>query len=211
MVAFVADKTRRLGEEAKVTAEVRDASDLSAYADSSFDAAFCMFGLMMVPDKEKAVQELHRVVKKGGKVVVATWASFQRSQLHAVLMNCMKRAAAARTEQPQPPAAISSTAVGSMSLANIPLSSEEQCAALFSTVPFSSVAITALPLPSRAYHGPVDFWQSCKGSSPMFIKGQTAQEQSAMDDAVVSWLGQVMGEHAVFNLYATSLITVAVK
>ena len=204
MVAFVADKARRLGEEAKVRAEVRDASDLSAYTDSSFDAAFCIFGLMMLPDKEKAVRELHRVVKPGGRVVVATWAAAQRSQLHAVLMNCMRRAAAARTGQQPPPSA-------SMSLSSIPLSSEQQCREVFAAAPFSSVSVTALCLPSRTYHGPVDFWQSCQGTSPMFIQGKTAEEQSAMDTAVLGWLGEVMGENAQFSLHATSLITVAIK
>ena len=208
-MAFVADKARRMGEEAKVTAEVRDVQDLSAYPDERFDAAFCIFGLMMVPDREKALKEMHRVVKRGGKVVLATWASYQRSQLHSLVMGCMKRAAAASTETTPPPAKGASP--GSLSLAGIPLSSEEQLRSLCSIVPFSSIHITALPIPSRAYHSPVDFWQSCKGSSPMFIKGKTAEEQYAMDEAVMTWLGEVMGEEAVFNVYATSLITVAIK
>jgi SAM-dependent methyltransferase len=49
-----------------------DAEDL-AFADGSFDAALCALGLMYAPDPEKAVAEMHRVLRPGGRAVCAVW------------------------------------------------------------------------------------------------------------------------------------------
>lgn len=43
------------------------------FADASFDAVVSTFGVMFVGKPEAAAAELARVVKKGGRVVLATW------------------------------------------------------------------------------------------------------------------------------------------
>ncbi|MBA2293336.1 MAG: methyltransferase domain-containing protein [Gemmatimonadales bacterium] len=44
-----------------------------ALPDATFDAALCALGLMYVPDPRRALSEMHRVVKPGGRVVASVW------------------------------------------------------------------------------------------------------------------------------------------
>ena len=41
--------------------------------DSTFDAALCALGLMYVPEPIKAIREMYRILKPGGKAVFAVW------------------------------------------------------------------------------------------------------------------------------------------
>ena len=57
---------------ANVQFERMDAEQL-ALEDGSFDAALCALGLMYLPDPEKAVCELCRVLRQGGRAAAAVW------------------------------------------------------------------------------------------------------------------------------------------
>jgi ubiquinone/menaquinone biosynthesis C-methylase UbiE len=55
-----------------VEASRMGAEDL-AVEDGSFDAALCALGLMYVPDPDKAISEMCRAVRQGGRVAVTVW------------------------------------------------------------------------------------------------------------------------------------------
>jgi ubiquinone/menaquinone biosynthesis C-methylase UbiE len=74
-----------------VEAAVMDAQELKL-DDASFDAAFCMFGFMFFPDRPKAFRELLRVLKPGGRGVVATWAPIERRPLMKMAMEAFAEA-----------------------------------------------------------------------------------------------------------------------
>jgi len=49
-----------------------DATDLP-FADNSFDAIVCGYGIMHVPDAENAMREMLRVLRPGGRVAMTVW------------------------------------------------------------------------------------------------------------------------------------------
>ena len=56
--------------------QTADAQSLP-FADHSFDAIVCQFGLMFFPDKAGALREMRRVLKPGGRLVLNTWAALR--------------------------------------------------------------------------------------------------------------------------------------
>lgn len=67
MLAIGEQKVARRG--APVTLEVGDAQALP-YADGSFDACCMSFGIRNVPDRSRALREMARVVRPGGRVAI---------------------------------------------------------------------------------------------------------------------------------------------
>jgi ubiquinone/menaquinone biosynthesis C-methylase UbiE len=57
-----------------------DATDLP-FADGSFDAVVCQFGLMFFPDKDRAVRETFRVLKPGGVFLFNVWDRIENNDL----------------------------------------------------------------------------------------------------------------------------------
>lgn len=56
------------------TFERMDAEELHL-PDQSFDAVLCALGLMYFPDPLRSMQEMHRVLKAGGRAMVAVWGA----------------------------------------------------------------------------------------------------------------------------------------
>jgi SAM-dependent methyltransferase len=54
-----------------------DAEEL-AYPDASFDAVLCVLGLMYPADPQRAIDQLYRVLKPGGRAAVAVWGRRDR-------------------------------------------------------------------------------------------------------------------------------------
>jgi len=49
------------------------------FEKNSFDAVVCQFGIMFFPDKLKGLQEAHRVLKSGGKLIFNTWDKIENN------------------------------------------------------------------------------------------------------------------------------------
>ena len=45
-----------------------------ALPDASFDVVYCQFGLMFVPEPLRALREMRRVLRPGGRVGIAVWS-----------------------------------------------------------------------------------------------------------------------------------------
>lgn len=60
-----------------------DAESL-ALPDASFDLALCALGLMYLPDPERALREMRRVLRPGGRMALAVWGERSRCGWSAV-------------------------------------------------------------------------------------------------------------------------------
>jgi ubiquinone/menaquinone biosynthesis C-methylase UbiE len=68
----LATSTAASKNEGRAQFQQMDAEELSL-ENNSFDLAICALGLMYMPDPRKALKEMHRVLKPGGRVVAAVW------------------------------------------------------------------------------------------------------------------------------------------
>jgi SAM-dependent methyltransferase len=74
MLALAADRPGPDGGHAAIEFLQCPASAIEA-ADGSFDAVLCQHGLQFFAERAAAVEEMHRVARPGGIVVVSTWAA----------------------------------------------------------------------------------------------------------------------------------------
>jgi SAM-dependent methyltransferase len=58
---------------------VEAAAEALPFADGAFDAVLCQFALMFFADRARALAEMARVTRPGGRIVLATWESVPRS------------------------------------------------------------------------------------------------------------------------------------
>lgn len=76
-----------------VTFEVMDAESL-ALADATFDRVLCSFGLMHVPDVERAASEMGRVLRSRGRVVLTVWGTAEETPYLGLLIDSLRATAA---------------------------------------------------------------------------------------------------------------------
>ncbi|HYQ28012.1 MAG TPA: methyltransferase domain-containing protein [Polyangiaceae bacterium] len=136
---------------AQLSADVRlgDGQALP-WADSEFDAAFSMFGLMFFPDRARGFAELYRVLKPGGVAVVSSWATFEG--IFASIM------AAMREVLPDIP----------FGAGKGPLGDPEEFAGELSGAGFVDVKVTPQPhtLPAAA---PREVWAQCQRTTAPIV------------------------------------------
>src|SRR5262245_37296247 len=63
------------------------------YPDQRFDAVVSQFGLMFFSDRRRALTEMQRVLKRGGRLAVAVWASLDSSPAYGAEVDLLERVA----------------------------------------------------------------------------------------------------------------------
>lgn len=81
------DISERMVEATRAEAERRGVSNMAlermdaeelTFPDDSFDAALCVLGLMFPADPQRAIEEMYRVLKPGGRIAVCVWGRRER-------------------------------------------------------------------------------------------------------------------------------------
>lgn len=67
-----------------------DAAALT-FADDSFDTVLCQFGAMFFPDRGAALTEMHRVMRPGGTLALAVFASLAETPVYRDLVPMLDR------------------------------------------------------------------------------------------------------------------------
>jgi ubiquinone/menaquinone biosynthesis C-methylase UbiE len=80
------------GTDPRLKFQAADACGLP-FADKSFDAVACQFGVMFFPDKEKAMREARRVLAPGGRLVFNVWDGLAANPIPRVVHEAATAAA----------------------------------------------------------------------------------------------------------------------
>ena len=59
------------------------------FPDHSFDAVVCQFGVMFLPDKQKAYREARRVLKPGGRLIFNAWDRIEDNEFADIVTAAM--------------------------------------------------------------------------------------------------------------------------
>jgi ubiquinone/menaquinone biosynthesis C-methylase UbiE len=68
----------------RIGCQPADATTLP-FADASFDAVVCQFGVMFFPDKVRALREVHRVLRPAGQCLFNVWGSWEENRFARVV------------------------------------------------------------------------------------------------------------------------------
>jgi ubiquinone/menaquinone biosynthesis C-methylase UbiE len=61
------------------------------FEDGAFDAALCQYGLMFFEDRVRALEEMARVTRPGGRTVAAVWAALPETPGYLAMVGLLER------------------------------------------------------------------------------------------------------------------------
>jgi ubiquinone/menaquinone biosynthesis C-methylase UbiE len=152
--------------------EIGDAEHLR-YADASFDAVTCAFGMLHFPRPGKAVAQSYRVLRPGGRFAFTVWCGPEKAKVIALISEAVQRFAGASVALPAGPGTFA-------------LSDPWILAALMEAAKFTDVQIDELPC-FFAPASPSDVFDMMRKSmvrATYVYERQTADLQRRIEQAI---------------------------
>lgn len=183
------DITREMVDEARrrfagTKYEVADAEHLH-YADASFDALTCSFGMLHFPRPGKAVAEAFRVLRPGGRFAFTVWCGPPKARVLMIIGDATQRHADKSVTLPAGPGMFM-------------LSDPWVVTALMEAAGFSDVQIEELPS-SFAPASPRSLFDMMRNSmvrSAYVFERQTQEVQSRIEQAIIDDAAKALAEGA---------------
>jgi SAM-dependent methyltransferase len=174
-----------------------DAEKLGFDTDS-FDAVTNTYGLMFCPDLERAVQEMHRVLRPGGRAAIVVWDEPRNNPFFEVMFTAAAPLLALTPPEPGGPGPFR-------------LASSERLATLLRAAAFLDVVIGSLPMTFES--GSVDDY--IQMFDDLALKAQMARLADAdrirLQAAVADVARPHVDDRARLRLQTTSLCATARK
>jgi len=167
-----------------ISPSVGDGQDLP-FADSLFDAAFSMFGLMFFPDRARGFGEIFRTLKQGGRACVSSWAPVSQSPLNQVMFGALQTI---NPELPDPKTDVDS------------LENPDILAAELADAGFNDVEIHRVTK-GMEFASAAEFWDKmARGSAPVLMMRRKMGEDAwrAKSDAAVEHVARTVGAFPAF-------------
>jgi len=143
MVASAERRARDLGAT-NVSFRTMDAEQLDL-PDASFDAVTCACGILFFPDANRALAEIRRVLKPGGRVAVAVWDEPQKNPFVTVAGGAVGHFHAPTPHGPHTPGAFR-------------FCKRDALERVLLEAGFSDVTITSVPMPID-FESTEEYWQ----------------------------------------------------
>ena len=175
-------------------------AQLLPFADSTFDAVVCGFGIIHVPDPQKALSEMHRVLKPEGRVAVSVWESPNSNNGFGLLYGAIKANADMGVNLPHGPDFFQFSDPAMLTNALLEIG--------FSEPSINTVAQTWEFKDSQEL-----FTSIMEGAvrARALIEAQTATVQEAISDAVVVGMDGYGSPDGIYRVPMPALIGSAVK
>ena len=134
MLNAAAEAARTAGVT-NIETRVMNAENIELDSDS-FDAVICRIALMLFPNPAKALNEMRRVVKPGGKVAVMVYSGLEKNPYHEIFQEAVRRLGNIPWPAPGEPWMYALGAPGVLE-------------GLYSGAGFLNVSVHAAPIPRR--------------------------------------------------------------
>jgi len=144
------------------------------FDDASFEAVICPFGLLHMPEPDKAIAEAFRILKSGGRFAFTVWCAADKHDMYALALSAIQQHGTMEVSLPPAPPIFR-------------FSDPKECDRALNAAGFVDVQVTELSLVHRAT-SPQDILDLLYRSTvrfSMLLELQTNEARDGINQAII--------------------------